>query len=147
MTPSIELADAINYAEEKGLICVASAGNTGTASLGSPANLPYVIGVASTTSLDQRSTFSSYGTGVFVAAPGENIITTYPGHNYAEATGTSFSAPFVSGTASLTVQLNIIGFEESSAAVGNAKSLPSSLGLGHGRLDVYQAVQYAAQKQ
>jgi subtilisin family serine protease len=148
VTPSIELEGAIDYAEGKGLICVASAGNTGTASVGSPANLPYVIGVASTTSLDQRSTFSSYDAGVFVAAPGENVITTYPGRNYAEATGTSFSAPFVSGTASLTVQLNnLIGFEDSSAAIGNAKSLPPSLGLGHGRLDVYQAVQFAAQKQ
>jgi hypothetical protein len=142
-TPSTELSDAIIYAEEKNVICIASAGNTGTAAVGQPANLPYVMGVASTSNQDNRSTFSSYGAGVFVAAPGEGIVTTYPGGNYAEATGTSFSAPFVSGTAALIAYLSP-GFSEASSAISNAKKL--SQDLGYGQLDVYQAVGYVVQK-
>jgi subtilisin family serine protease len=142
LTPSVELADAIDYAAEKNVIVVASTGNTGTSFVGNPSALPEVMGVASTTNHDTRSQFSSYGTGTFVAAPGEQIITLYPGQNYAVASGTSFSAPMVAGTAALTVQVNpLANYSSASSAISQAK--PLSPDLGHGRLDVYQAVQYA----
>jgi subtilisin family serine protease len=141
LAPSTELADAIDYAEGKGAICVAAAGNNSKIHVGNPANLPYVMGVASTSDKDARSTFTTYGTGVFVGAPGEGILTTFPGQNYAEATGTSFSAPLVAGAAALTVQIKpTIDYTDSSAAVANAKKLKCA-GLGHGRLDLYQAIQ------
>src|SRR5260370_24985093 len=61
-----------------------------------------VMGVASTSDFDTRSTFSNYGNAIlWVAAPGEAIITTYPFSTYAAGWGTSFSAPFVSGWAAL----------------------------------------------
>jgi subtilisin family serine protease len=138
---SPELADAIDYAEGMNAICVAAAGNNSKTKVENPANLPYVMGIASTTNKDQRSSFTSYGAGVFEGAPGEGIVTTYPGQNYAEATGTSFSSPLVAGAAALTVQVNpTIDFTDSSAALGNAKQI-SSNGVGHGRLDVYAAIQ------
>ncbi len=137
-SPSDELADAIEYADQHDVICVASAGNTGTESVGTPASLPYVMGVASISNLGVRSTFSSYGTGVFLAAPGEGIVTTYPGNNYAEATGTSFSAPFVTGTAALGVQMDAEDYTHSSQALSHAT--PLSGGLGNGGLDAYQTV-------
>ena len=60
------------------------------------------MGVASTNNSDQRSTFSNYGNKiVWVAAPGEGIVTTYPFGSYAAGWGTSFSSPLVSGTAAL----------------------------------------------
>ena len=65
------------------MICVAASGNNSKAKVGNPANLPFVMGVASTSDKDLRSTFTTYGTGVFVAAPGEGIVTTFPGQNYA----------------------------------------------------------------
>lgn len=141
--PSTELANAIDYAEGKNVICVAAAGNNSKVKVGNPANLPYVMGVASTSDKDLRSKFTTFGTGVFVAAPGEGIVTTFPGQNYAEVTGTSFSAPLVAGTAALTVQVKqTIDYADSSAAVANAKVIKCS-GMGHGRLDVYQALQSA----
>jgi subtilisin family serine protease len=139
--PSTELANAIGYADSNHVICVAAAGNHSKVKVGNPANLPYVMGVASTSNKDLRSTFTSFGKGVFVAAPGEGIVTTFPGQNYAEATGTSFSAPLVAGAAALTVQVKpTIDSSESSAAVANAKKITST-GVGHGRLDLYQAIQ------
>ena len=51
-----------------------------------PAGDPYVIGVGATTSLDLRSAFSNYDvSSVKTAAPGEALITTYPGNHYAGA--------------------------------------------------------------
>ena len=64
------------------------------------------MGAASTNDSDQRSTFSNYGNQVvWVAAPGEAIVTTYPFGFYAAGWGTSFSSPFVAGTASLVVNI------------------------------------------
>jgi subtilisin family serine protease len=144
LTPSSELQNAIGYAEIMGTIPVASTGNTGTTFVAQPAALPKVIGVASTSNADLRSTFSSYGKGTFVAAPGEQVITLYPGNNYAVASGTSFSSPMVAGTAALIVQVNPLSeYSNASKAISNAKTLTT--GLGYGRLDVYQAVQYAIQ--
>jgi subtilisin family serine protease len=144
LTPSLELQHAIGYAVDKDAIPVASTGNTGTTFVAEPAALQKVIGVASTSNADLRSTFSSYGTGTFVAAPGEQVITLYPGNNYAVASGTSFSSPMVAGTAALTVQVTpLTQYSATSKAISQAQMLTT--GLGYGRLDVYQAVQYATQ--
>src|SRR5438128_690975 len=103
-TSSAELKRAIDNAVGKGLVAVASAGNDGSSSAVYPAAYDNVIGVASTSNADTRSSFSNYGTtDVFVAAPGEGIITTYPWGSFAAAWGTSFSAPYVSGEAALLV--------------------------------------------
>lgn len=139
---SPELTRAINYAAQHEVVAVASVGNTGQPAVCYPAALSNVIGVGSTSNLDVRSTFSSYGSMVFVGAPGEGIVTTYPGNNYAAAWGTSFSAPFVSGTAALVRQVSPyeFNFPEAEEAVGHAKSVSD---MGKGRLDIYSAVQHA----
>ncbi len=140
---SPELADAIDYAQSKGAICIAAAGNTGTPHIANPANLEAVMGIASTTPQDQKSHFTSYGKGVFLAVPGENVITTYPGNNYAEVSGTSFSAPFAAGTAALLLQLvPDIDYEGTSLSMAHAQAV-SQL-LGHGRLDIYRTLLAAA---
>jgi subtilisin family serine protease len=143
-TPSAELANAVDYADNANVICVAAAGNNYKMKVGNPANLPFVMGVASSSNQDLRSKFTSFGSGVFVAAPGEGIVTTFPGQNYAEATGTSFSSPLVAGAAALTVQVKpTIDYNDSSAAVANTKAI-KSYGMGHGRLDLYQTIQAVA---
>jgi subtilisin family serine protease len=139
LTPSVELVNAINYAEHKNITCVASTGNLGLAFVTHPAALQKVIAVASTSNQDTRSSFSSYGGTTWVGAPGEGVITTYPGNNYAAAWGTSFSAPFVSGTSALVFQVRgRSDYSETSNAVSKALKLTPD--LGRGRLDVYQAI-------
>lgn len=140
-SPSNELRLALAYATARNVILVSSAGNDGTSTLMYPAAYDNVIGVASTSNADTRSTFSNYGSRtVWVAAPGEGIITTYPGGAFAAAWGTSFSTPYVAGTAALLKQLSGGARQDQVAwAVAQAKYISSD--LGNGRLDAYRAVQ------
>jgi thermitase len=78
---------------------------------------------------------------VWIAAPGEGVVSTYPYGTYSAGWGTSFSAPLVSGTAALLVQVSPnVNQQSAAAAIANAVPL-STAGMGNGRLDVYQAVQ------
>jgi hypothetical protein len=137
---SNEMARAINYANSKGLICVASAGNDGEDVVVYPAGLKDVMGVASTSDYGTRSTFSNYGPDVWVAAPGEGIVSTYPYGTYSAGWGTSFSAPFVSGTAALLVNVSSnVNQQNAAAAIAHANWISSD--MGNGQLDIYQALQ------
>jgi subtilisin family serine protease len=144
---SPSLNNAVNYATSSGTLCVAAAGNEGAQLLVYPAAYQGVIGVASTSNIDVRSTFSNYGSDlVWVAAPGEGVITTYPYGTWAAGWGTSFSTPFVSGTAALMLQAGSGMTPASEAsAIGQAQLLTPE--LGHGRLDTWQAVAAAAMSQ
>jgi subtilisin family serine protease len=139
---SSELAQAIANAEKNNVVCVASAGNDGASEVVYPAGLSGVMGVASVNDQDQRSTFSNYGTQVtYVAAPGENIVSTYPYDTYASSSGTSFSAPFVSGTAALALQMSGKATpQEAASAIAQAQPLTPQ--MGHGLLDVFHALSY-----
>src|SRR5437588_3812298 len=99
-----------------------------------------VMGVASTSNTDTRSSFSNYGNAIVsVAAPGEAIISTYPFGTYAAGWGTSFSAPFVSGAAAL-LRNRRSNINESMAATAMAHGVPIGPDMGHGRLDLVQAL-------
>ena len=133
---STELSNAINYANKNNVILAASSGNDGKQEMVYPAGLQNVMGVASTNNQDQRSTFSNYGNQiVWVAAPGEGVITTYPFATYAAGWGTSFSSPMVAGTASLLVNMQSTSENQASWAIAHAKWI--GLNMGNGRLDVY----------
>jgi len=139
-TYSGEVANALKFATRHRLICVSSAGNDGKEEIVYPAALSGVMGVASTTNNDTLSTFSNYGEElVWVAAPGEGIITTYPFGTFGAGWGTSFSAPFVSGAAALLLNVSM-RFNESSAERSLANAVWVNPDLGNGRLDLYQAV-------
>jgi hypothetical protein len=142
-TPSAEFQKALQAANSLGIICVASVGNDGQQILVYPAAYSGVIGVASTDNSGVRSSFSNYGAVAAVAAPGEEILSTYPGNRFAAGWGTSFSAPMVSGAAALLVQIN---YQLNQQGAGNAISQadPLGQGLGAGELDLVKALQYAA---
>jgi subtilisin family serine protease len=137
---SNELMKAMNYATSKGVVCVASTGNDGKETLAFPASFQNVLGVASTNALDQRSAFSNYGAALAdISAPGEEIITTYPGGLYAAAWGTSFSTPFVAGASALLNQAKPgIGQADTAGALSHGAKISIDLGLS--RLDAYAAV-------
>jgi len=143
-TYSQELANAVNSAQKQGIVFVASSGNDGQMTLVYPAGLPNVMGVASTNYQDQRSAFSNYGYQiVWVAAPGEAVITTYPFGTYAAAWGTSFSAPMVSGGVSL-LQSRQSGISQMQVEFDMAQAqLLLSYGMGYGRIDLYRALSAA----
>lgn len=143
---SPELANAIKYANSNGVVSVASAGNDGEQIMVYPGALPGVVDVASTSNQDDQSVFTNFGAPpVDLAAPGEGVVTTYPWGTYAAGWGTSFSAPFVSGTAALMLGQNG-GCTVSNVASGLAKAdWISDPQLGNGRLDTYSAVQFCHQ--
>ena len=141
-TRSPELERALVHARNQGVVAVASAGNDGGTAPVYPAAIGGVVGVGSTTNLDLRSRFSNHGSQlVHMAAPGESIVTPYPGGTYAAATGTSFAAPLVAGAASLLLEMDPTATpDEVAALLANAKRLPPRQDLNHGRLALRRAV-------
>lgn len=137
---SRELDRAITFASKQGLVAVSSVGNDGRRTLVYPAALNDVVGVASTTNDDTLSSFSNYGADLaWIAAPGEGVVTTYPFGSYAAGWGTSFSAPFASGTAALLVELDSATNQHKAAdALGAA--IWFSPEVAHGRLDLPYAI-------
>jgi subtilisin family serine protease len=137
---SAELKSALDYAVSQQVTCVAAAGNNGNETIIYPAGFDNTMGVGSTNLMGQRSTFSNYGNNlVWVAAPGEGIISTYPMATYAAGWGTSFSTPFVSGTAALLLASHPSTDEATAArAIANAKWIGQQ--MGNGLLDVDRAL-------
>ncbi|MGB9121797.1 MAG: S8 family serine peptidase [Candidatus Angelobacter sp.] len=133
------LQAAVQYALSKNVIMIASSGNDGLKTLVYPASYGGVQGVGSSTSADLRSAFSNYGSGVVTfAAPGEGVITTYPGGNYAAGWGTSFSTPMVAGAAALVLQARPAS---KPGDITNALSKTKQISdMGYGRIDLYQSL-------
>lgn len=106
------LEDVIKKAGEEGIIFIAAAGNSSDDSDKRPHypagyNLPNVISVAALDRSDQLASFSNYGAkSVFIAAPGKEILSTWLGGEFREASGTSMATPEVAGVAALVLSAN-----------------------------------------
>ncbi len=108
--------DAITTLNNSGILFVAAAGNTSDDPEANndlvphfPANynVPNVISVANTNSFDALNSGSHFGANsVHLGAPGTSIRSTTPGNGYLFFSGTSMSAPHVSGSAALLLAQN-----------------------------------------
>lgn len=102
---SLTLERAVNYAWNKGAVVVAAAGNSGSQSKLYPAAYTRAIAVAATNNLDNKASWSNWGAKwVDVAAPGENIFSTFPNHAFVIGTnyGRALNYDFASGTSMAT---------------------------------------------
>jgi subtilisin family serine protease len=145
--------EVIQYANQKGVVIVAAAGNDRSfKSTFCPASYNHVIAVASTDMNDGRSGFSNWGYYVDVAAPGSNIYNTWKspfgvGSAYTTNSGTSMAAPHVAGVAGL-VKATYPNYtpdqiaEQIRISSDNIDALnPSHKGLlGFGRINAYRSL-------
>jgi len=97
---SAVLQSAVTYAQIHNVLMVAATGNSGSSFVLYPARYPEVMAVGASNLSNQPAGFSNHGPEVDVAAPGENIYSLWPG-GYSTLTGTSMSAPHVSGLAAI----------------------------------------------
>ena len=106
------LIDAIAALQQDGILFIAAAGDNfsdNDVSPVYPANifLPNLLSVAATSRMDAAADFTNIGAHtVHLGAPGQEILTTLPGASYELESGTSMSAPFVTGVAALLAAAN-----------------------------------------
>jgi YD repeat-containing protein len=130
------LRDAIERAGSRGVVVVASAGNSGRDIDAAPYypasyDLQNLISVASTDGFDQLAQFSNRGaTRVTVAAPGMHLLTTSSGGDYHLVTGTSASAPLVAGVVGLikTLRPTLGAAQVRAAVVGGVRPVEGLTG-------------------
>ena len=99
--------EAFAYAEQKGVLIVAAAGNRGSGltQVGAPATIPGVLTVGGIDRNKQVSEGSStQGISIGVVAPSTDMIAAAPGNGYMLWSGSSAAAPLVTGVAALLKQ-------------------------------------------
>jgi thermitase len=146
-----QLADAVNYAWNRGCVVVAAAGNNGSNAPFYPAAYENALAVAASDPNDRLTDFSQYGTWVDIAAPGSSILSTVPGNRYEAWSGTSMACPHVAGAAALIWSCvpSLTNQQLRLALENNADPVQpywfGGIGEGKGRLNLYRALQAALQ--
>lgn len=141
-SPSMD--SAAKYARAKGTLVFLAAGNSGADVSSFPAYSSFML-IGSTTSKDQRSSFSNYGTAVDLVAPGSSILTTVPGRGYSYMSGTSFSSPLTAGIAALVFSLrpDLKPVDVETILRRSAVDIGDSYLFGDGRVNAAAAVALA----
>ena len=148
--------DAIAYANGKNVLVIASSGNDGAGTVSCPACDPGAISVGSSNWKDERASYSNWGPGLDITAPGGQcysnttaegcIYSAYHSSNtsYTFMQGTSMAAPQVTGTAGIVASVTgLRGAALRSRLEGTADDKGANgydTTFGNGRLNSYRAV-------
>ena len=139
--------DIINWATAQGTLVVAAAGNNNSSGTFYPAGYQNVLSAAATGPTDVKASYSNYGYTVDVAAPGDNVYSTYFPSTYAYLSGTSMASPHTAGAAAIVKAMNP-GFtplqvgERLRVTSDNINGINPSYTdlLGKGRINLYRAL-------
>ncbi|GAB7389213.1 hypothetical protein BSNK01_30510 [Bacillaceae bacterium] len=141
---SPHMRDAVAYAEKKGVVVVAAAGNDGSR-VNYPAAFPTVIAVGAVDGKDKPLPYSNSGPEVDVVAPGEAIWTTELGGGYGTDAGTSLAAPQAAGLVGLILakypEMKPAQVRQWLKATAVDLEVPGwDAKTGYGRIDVHAAL-------
>lgn len=143
---SASVNSAASYMKSKGGLVVTAAGNYSVDANIAPTSA--MIPVSATDGADAKTSWSSFGSFVAMAAPGAGIYTTTNGGGYGSVSGTSFASPVTAGVVALMMSANPAlssnGIESllysTAVDLGAAGRDPY---FGHGRVNAAAAVQAA----
>ncbi|MEN3943454.1 S8 family serine peptidase [Prosthecobacter sp. SYSU 5D2] len=91
---------AVEYAQERGVVVVAAAGNEQQANLAYPAGYEGVISVAAVDAAGNQAFFSNSGETLTLSAPGVGIVSAYSDNRMVVSSGTSQATALTSGVVS-----------------------------------------------
>lgn len=138
---SYALHQAIQAADEAGILMVAAAGNSGVVEY--PAAYPEVIAVGATDYQGNRADFSATGAALELMAPGECVLSDSFYGGIMAVSGTSVAAPHVAGAAALLWAKDMTKssdfIRQLLSASANRSLSTSTEEYGNGLLDVQHA--------
>ncbi|SMB96169.1 S8 family serine peptidase [Deinococcus hopiensis] len=153
--------EAFDYALERNVVVVVSAGNSAREEWRNPAQLPGVIASAALDINNDKASFSTFGRHISVAAPGVDVLLASPlflnangsrksgytapgGSGYQLISGTSFSGPYTAGAAAVILgahpeldphQVRRLMEETADPTVGSSGGFDRETGSGLIRMD------------
>jgi uncharacterized metal-binding protein len=95
------IEDALVFAASKDAVIIAAAGNDGREGLSYPASSTYVVAVGAIEADRTLASFSNFGAGLDLVAPGVDIISNFSDGESCMGSGTSMAAPHAAGVAAL----------------------------------------------
>lgn len=138
MTVSAQVVDrALAEANAAGMIVVAAAGNRDREPVDYPGSFESALTVAAVDDGFVKSAFSSYGDAVDVSAPGVSLLSAHVDEGYSRSSGTSFSAPLLTGAIALLLErypaltpVDVVALVRSSAQPDGSPDYHGLLGAG-----------------
>lgn len=155
LTQSSSIDAAIEAAYDSDVTIVCSSGNNYLPYVSYPASHEKTIAVGAIDQNNQRASFSQYGYGLDLVAPGVDIYSTTLNNGYESRDGTSYSAPQVAGVAALMLSVNpmLTPDEIRSILQNTCIKLPDynynsltnwNFSVGYGLLNAFSAVYFSA---
>lgn len=128
------------YIKSKGSLFLYAAGNDNRDLSGF--SYPDVIVVGASTPTDTKASFSAYGRGVHVFAPGTSILSTTNGGGYGQASGTSMATPIANGAVAMIFAANpaLTAQQVQDALESQCDNIGPSNIFGFGRINVHKSV-------
>lgn len=123
----------------EGKIVVAAAGNDGNGLATYPGTSEHALGVAAVDATDHLAWFSGSGPSILLAAPGVNVLSTYPSEGAesqaARASGTSMATPVVCAAIALLEQhLSLAGTAAVNVLLGSTVPVTPEGAVAYGRV-------------
>lgn len=134
---------AVKEADGAGVLLIAAAGNGWDSTPNYPAYYPEVMSVAAYNQSGTIAEFSTCNSDVEIAAPGEDIWSTFPENTYGVISGTSMATPHVAGAAALVMSELGLDAQQTRSKLKNTGDSGLSTG-GRKECSAYAALNLAA---